>query len=698
MDHNDSDPFEGSFDVPEPESGSAYENSDSDFEQESHDKGVRGEGEGERAQDGDIPWRGESDSYSNSLANIIPDNQYTDEWISADALKWAATFVPPKVEDIPIPARGAYRLRSKKRKLERSIGNSARAKRLKTFYSKDYRKLLNNEIYDAAARSIHEDNIPLEGSQIGCSMWSAEEKDLFFTGLSRMGRDNVRAIAARIGTKSEVEVQEYMHILHQALKEKKLYEARLLDFTEFPAAAELGFPECYALLEQAADGLASRQERYEEDVEEAKWGNYWLLTEEVSELFEKKRSTSKLNEDEGVQGLLPAINLLNLKNWLALSERVFMNSTETGLEDNWRQIGDPGETPAIRATAFNDFYSLTVSITKRLISTVFFCTMSRIRAMDSKKTKAADIKINDVEAATKILKMDANSNKFWIRCARRNHLSVYRHDEPKNSIMTYSEVETELRKECNEKRSRSQSRSHPRFVDPLEDLSEIYTSSDGSLLGTDIGTSSDSDTSSHLDDNPFTQKSPSQPQSQSQTRSQRKHLSPDAYEEALEAHISAFDARASKLEEQRIWRLLGKDPPLHLKTESDDELPERPARKMEVEEENNGEGWREREFWSEWEVMGVVDEEEFVKNRGRIGRRERKKRLREGRDEKWMAMRSRTTMGGEDSGVESGSNEDGGDEANTENVITRNGRHDKGQEPEDAPKHRSYAVYNSDDN
>ncbi|RAL66594.1 hypothetical protein DID88_006284 [Monilinia fructigena] len=683
MDSNASDPFEGPFDIPEPESGSAYENSDSDFEQESPDKGVRGEGEREReqAQNDDIPWEGESDSYSNSLPNISPDNQYTDEWISADALKWAATFVPPEVGGIPIPARGAYGLRSKKRKLKQSIGNSARAKRLKTFYSKDYCKLLNNEIYDAAARSIHEDNIPLEDSQIGCSMWSADEKDLFFTGLSRIGRDNVRAIAARIGTKSEVEVQEYMHILHQALKEKKLYEARLLDFTEFPAAAELSFPECYALLERAADGLASRQERYEEDVEEAKWGNYWLLTKEVSKSLENKRSTSKLKDDEGVQGLLPAISLLNLKNWLALSERVFMNPTQPGLEDNWRQIGEPGENPAIRATAFDDFYSLTVSVTKRLISTVLFCTMSRIRAMDSKKTKAADININDVEAATKILKMDANSNEFWIKCARRNHLSISHHDKLSNSIMTYPEVETELSKECNEKRRRSRSCSHPRFVDPAEDLSEVYTSSDGSLLDTDIGTSSDSDTSSHLDDNPFTQKSPSQPQSQSQARSQRKHLSPEAYEEALEAHVSAFDARASKLEEQRIWRLLGKDPPLHLKTKpDDDELPERPARK------NGGRG---REQWGGMERKGILEE--------RIGRRERRKRLREGRDRKWMAMRTRTTRGGDDSGVESGSNEDGGDEANTETVITKNGRHDKGEEPEKPPKHRSYAVYNSGD-
>ncbi|QSZ32772.1 hypothetical protein DSL72_002351 [Monilinia vaccinii-corymbosi] len=661
MDPNDPDPFEGPVDIPEPDSGSTYENYDSDFGQQSHDKGARAgvsqvDGRGEE---------GESDSDSTPQANPNPDNQYTDEWIRADALKWAATFVPPEM-DIPIPTRGAYRSRSKKRKLERSNGNSARAKRVKAFYSKDYLHLLNDEIYDAAARSIPEDNIPLEGSQIGCSMWSAEEKDLFFTGLARMGRDNVRAIAARIGTKSEVEVQEYMQILHRALKEKKLCEARLLDVSEFPAAAELSFPECCAILERAADGIASRQERYEEDVEETKWGNYWLLTEEVSKSLEKKRKTSRLKDDEDIQDLLPAISLLNLKNWLALSESVFMNPSEPRWEDNWRQIGEPGETPAIRATAFDDFHSLTVSITKRLISTVLFCTMSRIRAMDSNKTKSANININDVEAATKILKMDANSNEFWIKCARRNHLSISRHDESSNSIMTYPEVETELRKEYNKRRSRSRPRSHPHLLDPPEDPSEVYVSSDGSHLDTDMDASSDSDTSSSLDDNPFTQQSPSQSQSQSQVRCHYKYLSPEAYEEALDTHISAFDARTSKFEEQRIWRLLGQDPP-QLKTESDeDELPERPATKMDVEGESNGEEWREREFFSEWEVMGVVGEEEFVRNRKKVGRREQRERLRNSFDGKGMAMRTETGMRGEDSDVQSGSDEDGGDEADTE--------------------------------
>ncbi|APA13710.1 hypothetical protein SS1G_07602 [Sclerotinia sclerotiorum 1980 UF-70] len=702
MDSNDSDPFEGPFNIPEPDSGSAYENFDSDYEQISHDKGAQ-EGvsriEG-RKDGGSVHSEGESDSYSISLANPNPDNKYTDEWISADALKWAATFEPPEVEDIPIPSRGIYRPRSKKRKLERRNGNLARAKRVKGFYSKDYRSLLNNEIYDAGARSILEDNIPLESSQIGCSFWSTEEKDLFFTGLSRLGRDNVRAIAARIGSKSEVEVQEYMQLLHQGLKEKKMYDARLLDVTEYSIAAELT-SECCDIMERAADGLALRQELYEEDVEEAKWGKYWLLTEEVSKSLEKKRSVSTTKDDEDIQDLLPAVRLLHLKNWLTLSERVFMNSSEPR-EDNWRQVGELGETPAIRATAFDDFHSLTVSVTRRLVSTVIFCTISRMRAMDSNKTKAAHINIKDVEAATKILKMDANSNEFWVKCPRRNYLSVSRDEDLSDSIMSYSDVETELRKEYNERRSRSRSRSHP-HVDLPEDISEVYTSASDSLLYTDIE-SSDSEISDHLDDNPFTQRSPSpsQSQSQSQPRSQRKpHLSPEAYEHALETHISALDARASRSEEQRIWNLLGQDPPLDIKAVEDEELPERPSKKMDIEGENNGEDWREKGFWSEWEVMGMVGEEEFVRNRERVGRKERRERLRKSREENEMAMRTRTGVGNEGNISESGSEWGETDEAILKGRKKGNvgglSDHDESVEPEDVAKHRSYAVYNSDD-
>ncbi|ESZ95687.1 hypothetical protein SBOR_3907 [Sclerotinia borealis F-4128] len=702
MDHNDSDPFEGPFDIPEPDSGSAYENSDSDFGQRSHDKGAlagdsRYEG---RENEDNIPSEGESDSYSTSLANPNPDNQYTDEWISANALKWAATFVPPEVEDIPIPTRRAYRVRSKKRKLERPNGNSARAKRVKEFYSKDYRHLLNIEIFDAGARSIHEDKIPLKGSQISCSMWSPEEKDLFFTGLSRLGRDNVRAIAARIGTKSEVEVQDYMQILQQALKEKKINDARLLDVTEFPAAVEFT-PECCDIMERAADGLASRQERHEEDIEEAKWGEYWLLTEELSKSLEQKRNASKIEGDENTQALLPAVRLLNLKNWLDLSETVFMNASEPRWEDNWRQIGERGETPAIRATAFDDFYSLTVSITKRLISTVLFCTMSRMRAMDSNKTKAADINVNDVEAATEILKMDSNSNEFWIKCARRNHLSIFRHDEPSFPIMTYPEVEKELREKYNE-RSRSCSRSRP-HVDHSENISEVYTSSSDSHLDSDTDASEEYNSPDEFSDNPFTQQSPSQPQPQSQSQSQRKpHLSPEAYEHALETHISAFDAQASKVEEQRIWKLLGQDSPMDIKAEEDEELPKKPAKKMEGEEEYNGEEWRAREFWSEWEVMGVVGDEEFVRNRKKGGRKERSGRSGKSREGKGMATRTRLGGRSEEYVIESGSDEERGDETTSKDVdidIARvsNGHHDESGELEDATKHRSYAVYNSDD-
>ncbi|KAJ8061818.1 hypothetical protein OCU04_009611 [Sclerotinia nivalis] len=707
MDPNNSDPFEGPFDIPEPDSGSAYENSDSDYEQISHDKGAQAgvsRIEGRKDED-NVHSEGESDSYSTSLANPNPDNKYTDEWISADALRWAATFEPPEMEDIPIPSRRTCHTRSKKRKLERTNGNLARAKRVKGFYSKDYRNLLNNEIYDAGARSILEDNIPLESSQIGCSVWSTEEKDLFFTGLSRLGRDNVRAIAARIGSKSEVEVQEYMQLLRQELKEKKIYDARLLDVTEYPIAAEFT-PECCDIMERAADGLALRQELYEEDVEEAKWGKYWLLTEEVSKSLEKKRSVSTTKDDEDIQYLLPAVRLLHLKNWLSLSERVFMNPSEPRLEDNWRQVGELRETPAIRATAFDDFHSLTVSITKRLVSTVIFCTMSRMRAMDSNKTKAADINIKDVEAATKILKMDANSNEFWVKCPRRSYLSVSLDDDLSDSMMSYSDVETELRKEYNERRSRSRSRSRP-HVDLPEDLSEVYTSASDSLLDTDIDSSSGSDTSDHLDDNPFTQRSPSsspsQSQSQSQVRSQRKsYLSAEAYEHALETHVSAFDARVSKFEEQRIWNLLGQDPPLDFKAAEDEELPEKPVKKMDLEGENNGEDWREREFWSEWEVMDMVGEEEFVRNRERAGRKERRERLRKSREGNEMPMRTRIGVRNEGDFSESGSEWGEMDEPTLKgrkkgNAGGLNDHHDESEEPEDVVKHRSYAVYNSDD-
>ncbi len=47
--------------------------------------------------------------------------------------------------------------------------------------------LLNSDIADAVARSIVDDKVDLEASQLGLTLWSPSEKKRFFEALSRLG-------------------------------------------------------------------------------------------------------------------------------------------------------------------------------------------------------------------------------------------------------------------------------------------------------------------------------------------------------------------------------------------------------------------------------------------------------------------------------------------------------------------------------
>jgi RNA polymerase I-specific transcription initiation factor RRN5 len=689
MDSEDSDPFEGPVYIPDQDSGSDYENSGSDHEwdhdRKSHDKEIP-------AANSRLHRVKDTEADLEPKDNAKQEDQYNIDEIREKAIKWAATFVPPREEDIATPERSASLHRSRKRTLSRVNGTEVRSKRLKGFYSHDYRDLLNIEIIDAGKRSIHEDNIPLEASQIGSSTWSVEEKNDFFTGLARVGKDDIRAIAARVRTKSEVEVQEYIQVLDQAYRDKKSNGTRLLEQMDFPIALEIT-PECSTIMERAADALAIRQERYEEDIEKAKWGNNWLLTEDICKSLESNRKLQP--GEENIEEILPAASLLNARNWLILSENIFMNSSEPRQEDNWREIGEPGETPAIRATAFEDFHSLTVSITKRIVSTVLFCTMSRIRATGSTKAIQADVGTSDVEAALKILKMAENSNDFWIKCARRNNLAVSDPDD--NSIMTYEEVENELRKpDGNRSKSRSRSRSQRPYSSAPPTPNDHTSASESS--STELSSESDYDIPSQRSDDSFPFSQPSQSQSQSQAHN--RHFTSESYELALESHISALDAKASAAEEQRIWRLLRQAPPFDL-NDDEEEVPEKPRGRPDS-EGRDARDWRKREVWSEWEAVGGrVAEEEFMMNERRMGRRKRRRMDRESGRE--MERDAIGDASGEEYIGESGNN-DAEDEERSGSKLEDIGAGSARDEhngwddpPQTSPLRRSYAVYNSDE-
>lgn len=596
----------------------------------------------------------------------------TRENARASALQWATAFEGPQTPTgVKSPTRHTAGTQSK-RKAEQPA-SQIRAKRLKGFYNNDYRELLNSGIHEAATGAIPDEYPPLRGSQIGSSVWTGDEKDVFFSALSRLGRHDTHGIALRIGSKSELEVQEYTQLLHQGLQDRDAFRQPIFELTDLPAAFEIG-DECTGLLERAGDGLATRQECSEEEKEKDKWGDLWLLTTPICKSIEKQRRESG---EQSLEKSLPAANLLDLKNWLELPRKVFMNSSGPREDENWQCFVEPGETPAIRATAFEDFHSLAVSVTKRLMSTVLFCTMSRRRAIHSTGIKHAEIVVDDIEAAVRILGLKHNSLDFWTESARRNDLDVFDLDEDsgENIDLTYDEVEAALRQTRRRSRSRSRSmsrgphsgRSAPSSVEGGrdQDSTDSMTESLGSGSDDDSLSDQESDLLSNpsLDDeDELTDVSESQVKSQnSQLEEARKKKSEDIKAEirAQEDYIEAYDHEASQTEENRLRNLLRHSSPIEIKPEPLDthERP-KPSRKEPFDVD-----WKDRiEYWSPWETMPIpVPEESFTKNRNRISRKARKKRMRE-----------------EDSGSEVSRSEDGtssdeaeGEEGNTSSTAEK---------------------------
>ncbi|KAI1450150.1 hypothetical protein F5Y02DRAFT_367720 [Annulohypoxylon stygium] len=316
------------------------------------------------------------------------------------------------------------------------------SKRQKPAFNQQYLHLLNQDISDVASGILNESSstttiLPLaelEPTQLGAVHWTVSEKQSFFTALARLGRDDIEGISSRIGSKSALEVRQYLYYLDTADRTRRASGKRHRGVGPLgiPAAAELS-AELTVALDAAADALAARQETYEASLEQKRWGGRWLVTKPLAEVLEARfRELGHAGAEPGVvshhSDLPPFVELFPLRNWLKLSDRVFMNSS---VEDgNWRFASDPeveaDEPPAIRATALADFYSLTLSVTRRLVSAALYVASSRIRAkraVDPTRHNAV-VKKNDVWAAAASVGLREGSREFWARAARRLRLDV----------------------------------------------------------------------------------------------------------------------------------------------------------------------------------------------------------------------------------------------------------------------------------
>ncbi|KAK4166022.1 hypothetical protein QBC43DRAFT_314776 [Cladorrhinum sp. PSN259] len=515
-------------------------------------------------------------------------------------------------------------------------------------FHQSYLNILNDDILDAASGFIPEEinNTelfpPLYPSQIGLTHWSVPEKTLFFTALSRLGRDDPLGISRRINTKSELEVADYLRLLQAASRS----ERKLLP-SEMPASLALSPALCTAL-ESFADTIASKQQHYEDALEASRWNS----SEQNWVINPSNRKEIESSPPEGVLSLA----LFRVRTWLRLQERIFMNSI---VEDyQWETFasssssyssgaggggggGDGAERPGIRVTCLEDFYNIVVSLTRRLVASSIYVAESRIK---SKGHEAKNIIWRkDVRAAAASIGLKRDSRLFWAKCARRLRLEVW--DEERKEVMGFDEAERALGA------LGVSDLQEPELVDEGKDEEEEGGEGEGEEEQEQEGEEEEAsamETDGSEDENDEAERRAIKvecdellhysalevPDSKKDRDSLRQRIQ---LERAEEAYADKLDLKVSYDEERRLWAMLGQSPPVEIPKIEMSEQRKNPKQGKTVEELIKGfsripggdDGdWRSRleEVPSRWEMDYKLVEEEgrvkIVKRKEGVGLKE----------------------------------------------------------------------------
>ncbi|OJD18429.1 hypothetical protein AJ78_01548 [Emergomyces pasteurianus Ep9510] len=476
--------------------------------------------------------------------------------------------------------------------------------------TKNYVKLFNEFVEGAVLGASGTSGSSLAPSQIGVVTWSSQEKEMLFNALEKKGKGRIPEIALLLGSKSEMEIRDYLGVLHQGLENKLLKSrySKALILSDIPAASEIS-EECCQALENNALALSRLDELSENTTGKRKHGDRWLVDRHVAAMVEDELDAERDRSDDGgaedinnlrlPPNILATSQLLNLGNWILLSERIFMNAGRSRIEDNWNNLRVNDETPSLSCEAFADFYTLMVSLTRRLVQTSIFFAMSRLRSLQRGGYQRGKlVRREDVGAALDTLKMSHDSRKFWIGAPRRHDLDVedIRHAKGFKPVpLTYDEVEEQLSLDgTRSKISRASSVAQSVSVSENQSEAEALSGDEDSSVST----------VSSVEDEPL-----SDPE---------------------EIHAELMDQKSSRIEELQLWRQLKQSPPQSLLLENGDSDVEmggvdkgaavRPLGTRKTKQDLID--WRDRILYrSEWEEFGLettlVEEELSEKRRKR---------------------------------------------------------------------------------
>jgi hypothetical protein len=542
----------------------------------------------------------------------------------------------------PSPSQSASRKRRRESRSETTQPALDAKDHLQRRYNDGYRVLFNENVDNAATRFEIDHAFRPPRSQIGTSTWSSEEKSVFFAALQKLGNKDIPGISKAIGTKSIPEVQALCLLLQDAAAKPGVTKPTLLDV---PAAIEIS-AECSARLDSAGDALAWYQERFEAKQERERYGDYWLITpaiaQELSEAANLSRQPSlastpsaepveaqsselqNANPESEILQQIPEAELLNPSGLLNLSSLFFMNGSPNSPSSSphWSALTSPlASEPSIYRTAFKDIHTLVVSLTQRLVQVSIIQATSRIRSQGwrVKKGVLPFLKKRDVHTAVDILNLQRDGKERWRSVARRCGLTVLEGIEKESRQMDWDEVEEVL----SQRRRRSEPLSSG--DEQARGLSSSVEETDFKARAKRTGTplperntaplDSDVEDDSALkysaDESDADEEESDMDSVSSLNNSSKRSTQP----ESNRLDVEDFDNDASKVEEDRLWNMLGiasttkPAPSLGMKGKQDELSDDETDASL-----MRGDDWRKwTQYHAEWEEFEVPAREDMFK-------------------------------------------------------------------------------------
>ncbi|QKX59784.1 uncharacterized protein TRUGW13939_06926 [Talaromyces rugulosus] len=490
---------------------------------------------------------------------------------------------------------------------------------------KAYQTLLNDMHVDADYEpNTPEEELSLVTTKVGLTQWTKREEDNFFIALARKGKNSVEKITQHVQSKSQLEVQEYISLLQNAVQETgEENQDELIRSFDIPAAVEIS-EETDEVLDHLAEHVSILDQRTKSIEGREKHGrDTWLIDSKTASRIDDGDEPDK--PDALKPGISSVAELFDLTEWVRLSRKIFMNSGTSRFEDNWRNLAFKDESPSLTADAFTDLHDHAMSITRHLVEISLLFAQDRLaRVLHVEHER--QVKKSDVLKALSALNMKPNAFHHFIGVARRLQLDVADISNKRgrnNRYLSYDEVEKVLsrKRRHGSARSRrgsvSRGRTSGKSERNFDEDDDLYLSPHLSESEMAEGEGSDEEVLSVLDDDDQFHSS-IEDINQSRIHAAEHEASDDDHcrteaeaETEIERHIDEYtefiDQEASKDDELALRQLLQcpeiDDLPPIVKAEQDEAppMPEVESKKR----HNDDVDWKDGlVYQAEWEAFG----------------------------------------------------------------------------------------------